>query len=187
MTGYSHSEIAREILGKNPVYLDTETTGLGPTDQICEISIVDNNGSVLLDTLVRPTIPMKSNAQQVHGISDEMLQDAPYFSEILPEIRSILNDRVLVIYNSEYDLRMMGQSAYAMSIPLDVNFNFVYCAMELYALYWGDWSDYFHSYKWQRLGDAMIQQGIKYEGQLHRALADCQVTRLLMHKMAGVQ
>ena len=36
------------------VYLDLETTGLGPEDEVVAIGIVDPEGAVLLDTLVRP-------------------------------------------------------------------------------------------------------------------------------------
>jgi DNA polymerase III epsilon subunit-like protein len=37
------------------VFLDLETTGLDPrTDEIVEIGILDEDGRVLLDTLVRP-------------------------------------------------------------------------------------------------------------------------------------
>ena len=46
--------IARQVIAQNPVYLDTETTGLEKTDEIVEISIVDDSGQVLLDSLVKP-------------------------------------------------------------------------------------------------------------------------------------
>ena len=56
-------------------FLDTETTGLSVTTgaRIVEIAIVDLHGEPLLNTLVNPEEPIPSAAQQVHGISDEMV------------------------------------------------------------------------------------------------------------------
>ena len=45
---------ATKLLQLNPVFLDTETTGLGRYDEIVEVAVVDLDGSVLINTLVRP-------------------------------------------------------------------------------------------------------------------------------------
>ena len=49
--------IAREILKHKEDYviLDTETTGLGDSDVIIQISIIDLDGNVLMDSLIKPT------------------------------------------------------------------------------------------------------------------------------------
>lgn len=180
------AEIARKILEHSPVYLDTETTGLGQKDEVCEISIIDHDGSVLLDTLVRPTFPIHPSVSAIHGITNDMVSTAPSFPEVLPKLQGVLKNRTLVIYNMDYDLRMLAQSAAAHGVLFSHSSFMSFCAMKLYAAHWGEWSDYRHDYKWQRLGDAMRQQGILFEGTLHRALADTQVTRLLMQKIAGV-
>lgn len=177
--------MAASILRHNPVFLDTETTGLGVNDEVCEISIIDQDGSTLLDTLVRPTFPIHPSVTAIHGISQAMVETAPSFPEILPKLHEVLKNRTLVVYNLEYDLRMLHQSAAAHHLQFSSPHFLSWCAMKLYAEYWGEWSDYRQDYKWQRLGDAMRQQGIKFDGILHRALADTQVTRLLMIKMAG--
>jgi DNA polymerase III epsilon subunit-like protein len=39
---------AKEIVNRNAIILDTETTGLGEKDEIIEISIIDMTGKVLL-------------------------------------------------------------------------------------------------------------------------------------------
>nr|WP_321496307.1 3'-5' exonuclease [uncultured Methanolobus sp.] len=182
----SPSQRARNILSKNPVFLDTETTGLGNTDQICEISIIDSFGKVLLNTLVKPTILMKKDAEAIHGISDEMLKDAPKFIDIIFDLVDVLHGRHLVIYNADYDMRMLKQSLkpYEFAKLSDIGIADIHCAMLLYAEYWGEWDDYRQSYKWQRLGNAMLQQGINFNGTLHRALADTEITRQLVYKMA---
>lgn len=185
VTGISVRELAGVICRYKPVYLDTETTGLGDEDEICEISVIDHGGSTLLDTLVKPTFPIHESVSAIHGITNEMVSTAPSFPDILPALQEVLDNRVLVIYNQEYDIRMLKQSAWAHQLEFESPHFLSYCAMELYAEYYGQWSNYHGSYKWQRLGDAMKQQGLKYEGKLHRALSDTHVTRLLMIKMAG--
>ena len=49
---------AQAHLARQPLYLDTETTGLGRSAEIVDICIVDDAGQVLVDTLVRPRFPI---------------------------------------------------------------------------------------------------------------------------------
>ncbi len=42
-------DYARSKIAENPVYMDTETTGLENTDEIIEIAIVDTNGLVIYE------------------------------------------------------------------------------------------------------------------------------------------
>ena len=46
-------EEAKKIIIAQPVYLDTETTGLERTDEIIEISIIDEDGQALFESLGR--------------------------------------------------------------------------------------------------------------------------------------
>jgi hypothetical protein len=62
--------------------LDTETTGIGQWDRIVEIALIDDQGMVLMNTLVNPEIPIPKEASAIHGITDEMVSAAPTFSEI---------------------------------------------------------------------------------------------------------
>ncbi|MEZ4673640.1 MAG: hypothetical protein R2932_05265 [Caldilineaceae bacterium] len=51
---------AQQYLAQEPVYLDTETTGVRSNAEIIEISIIDHTGAPLFDSLVRPAIPSRS-------------------------------------------------------------------------------------------------------------------------------
>jgi DNA polymerase III epsilon subunit-like protein len=57
--------------------LDTETTGFATTDQIIEVTLVDQIAKVLLNTLVNPgRVPINPHGQAAHGITAPMLTPA---------------------------------------------------------------------------------------------------------------
>lgn len=75
----------------NAIILDTETTGLDINDQIIEIAVISTNGQVLLDTLVNiACLDHTAQDNVIHGITDEMLEDAPTFAGIYSELRCLL-------------------------------------------------------------------------------------------------
>lgn len=67
---------AREWL-RNCVILDVETTGLDKYAEIVEISIIDEQGHILLNTLVKPLEPIPDDVIAIHGITNEMVASAP--------------------------------------------------------------------------------------------------------------
>jgi DNA polymerase III epsilon subunit family exonuclease len=88
--------------------IDVETTGLSPNsgDRVLEIGIVrmDQSGTIReeLDTLVNPGRPVR--ATKIHGITDEMVADAPSFREILPFLNEALNGTIIAAHNASFDL-----------------------------------------------------------------------------------
>ena len=62
----------------------------------------------------------------------------------------------------------------------------VFCAMALYAEYWGEWSARYGTYRWQSLAHAAAQQKITIDGQAHRALADVKTTLEVIKSVAGL-
>lgn len=175
----------RRLIQQEPVYLDTETTGLGERDEIVEIALLSHDGSVLLNTLIKPTIPIPPDAMRLHGITEAMVADARGFVQVWPEAAAIIANRPLVIYNAQYDLRMLRQSARAHRLAIDLPGN-SFCAMEMYAAFYGDWDDYRRSYRWHKLGNAAKQCGIQLPKNLHRATADAEITRQIMLYVAGI-
>ena len=176
---------AQEFLTRKPVYLDTETTGIGPNDNIVEISIIDHDGAVLIDRLVKPVGKIDPGAQNVHGISPEMVADAPGWLDIWDEVEAVLTGRLLGIFNADFDMRMMAQShtrnwmKWANPPGLEV-----FCVMKLYAQFYGQWNARRGNYRWQSLDNASKQCNIPLPNT-HRAKDDTTLTRALLHYMAG--
>jgi DNA polymerase III epsilon subunit-like protein len=144
------------------IFLDTETTGFGspPSDKMVEIAVVNYNGDVLLDTLLNPKRPM--GATFIHGITHEMVQEAPTFEECWEEqMKDIFTGKHIVIFNASFDTRFFpDQLECAGKIS---------CAMvgyqQVYKAEGGESRKY-------NLGVAMDHIGYSIEGDRHRALAD---------------
>jgi DNA polymerase III subunit epsilon len=174
-------EMARKLLKKNPVYLDTETTGLDNKAEIIELSIVDHEDQVLLEQLIKPRRPIPSDSTRIHGISDQMVQEQPDWKTVWPEIYNLLKDRIIGMYNAEFDLRMFEQTKRLYNIQAAPFKGFD--VMKLYAQYNGDWDASRRSYRYIKLVDAGAACGISIPNS-HRTTDDTRLTRALTHYIA---
>ena len=172
---------ARALLAQRPVYLDTETASLDEQAEIIDITVIDSDGTILLDTLVRPTAPIPQEAKGIYGIADEDIVVAQLYPEIRGELFLCIAHRFVVIYGVDYETRSIRQSMRAHGITVGSKIRAV-CAMELYAQFYGDWDG--QSYKWQSLDSAARQLGIVHDS-LHRAAADADLCRLVVEEMAN--
>ena len=160
---------ARSALAGELVVLDTETTGLGPRDEIIEISCIDGKGRVILDTLVRPGRRIHPQAQAVHGITPEDLEDQPAMNDVMDRLEPVLaRADTIASYNLEFDCRLLRQSTGARyRLPPTAS---QFCIMEAYARHRGEWDPRFESYRWHRLQDAMRDCGSRPRGTPHGSL-----------------
>ena len=171
--------------------IDTETTGLDGEARICDIAIIDMEGNVLIDTLVNPGIPIPEKLTQIHGINDEMVENAPMWPQVIDQVQEILAKyQPIVIYNADYDLRMLRQHSemYGLDILkkegrsslLTIQYH---CAMKLYSTFVGEINPKRGTLKWHKLQDAACRCNVEVS-QAHRALADCYTTLGVIRYMA---
>jgi DNA polymerase III subunit epsilon len=92
------------------IVLDTETTGLDPTDghRIIEIGCVEMvdrrcTGKVL-HRYINPEREIDDGAAEVHGITTEQLADKPLFAAIAAEFVDFVRGAELVIHNAPFDV-----------------------------------------------------------------------------------
>lgn len=87
--------------------VDIETTGsYAAANGITEIGIVIHDGQQVLDfyeTLVNPHVPIPFFIQRLTGIDDEMVANAPSFEEIAAQVYELLQDKVFVAHNVNFD------------------------------------------------------------------------------------
>ncbi len=164
---------ARELLASSCRIVDTETTGLGPKDEVIEISVIDMRGNVLFDSLAKPkrkSIPAESSA--IHGITYPMVKAAPEWPEVWHEAQKAIDGVPIVCYNLTFDARLLKQTCEKWGIKFDLR-GFHHCAMMINAAYQNEWNDYRGSYKWPKL-----------ESAEHRALGDTKATLEVLKSVA---
>ncbi|MGY2172109.1 3'-5' exonuclease [Pseudomonas gingeri] len=175
---------ARALMDGNCLVLDTETTGKGEEAEVCEIAIIDATGTVLLNSLIRPTQPIPAGAFAVHGISNDMVANAPSWPEVAEQYAAIVEGRKVVMYNAPFDVRLLAQthSRHEVAAPPLASV----CAMRLYAEWFGDRGR--DGLRWVRLVEAADECGVWEEGA-HRAHADARMTlevlRFMQRSMNG--
>ena len=95
------------------VILDTETTGIGEGHRIIEIGCVELIDRKLTGNhyhqYVNPQRLVDPEAFQVHGISDEFLEDKPLFSSIANDFIEFIKGSQLVIHNAPFDVGFMDR------------------------------------------------------------------------------
>lgn len=105
--------------------IDLETTGINlSTDRIIEIAIVkimpDGRKSVKRK-LINPEMEIPSSSTDIHGITNEMVKDAPSFKQAANEIRQFLDNSDLAGYNSNrFDIPMLVEEFLRISLDLDI-------------------------------------------------------------------
>lgn len=167
---------AFNVIARRTLILDTETTDLDGL--IVQLAVIDIEGSVLFDTLVNPGMPIPAEATKIHGITDEMVAQAPTFADIEPALRATLSGRRVSGYNVNFDwgilhnelrrLHELGPTDYGWLTEIQWR-----DVMVKYAAWCGEWSEYHGDYRLQPLaGD-------------HTALGDCRATLELLKRMAG--
>lgn len=172
-------ECRNMITDKKFIVLDTETTGLQNDDEIVQIAILDPfTMKPLIDTLVKPTQPIPKEATAIHGITDWYVSKAPTFKKIYRKLSMIFDkaDRV-VIYNAEFDMRMLSQSRKAYGLQpfsIETDQSKVTCAMAMFSSFVGEWNRRKNDFKWQRLPRAG-----------HRAFQDCIATLNVLRCVAS--
>lgn len=92
--------------------LDTETTGLSPETggKICEIAVSVSQGGRVVDefsTLLNPQMPISPEVIAIHGITNEMVKDAPTFADVMPKILGLLDNAVIVAHNADFDVSFL--------------------------------------------------------------------------------
>ena len=96
------------------IVLDTETTGLDwkNGDRIIEIGCVELLARRLTDNrfhrYLNPERSIDAGAVEVHGITEEMLRDAPRFADIVDEFLDYVRGAELIIHNAAFDLGFLN-------------------------------------------------------------------------------
>lgn len=94
------------------VALDTETSGQYPiADEIVEIAMIKWHDGKEIDsyqTLIKPKKPMGEAVIQIHGITNEMVANAPFIEDKISEVAKFLEDSVVVAHHAPFDVGFLS-------------------------------------------------------------------------------
>lgn len=156
------------------IVLDTETTGLNSSeDELLQVSIIDTQGNTLFDEYIKPLFnKCWDNAMAINGITPDMVADKGNIIEYKQELIDILNSTdVIVGYNTQFDLGFLSavgignKNAEVVDVMLD------------FAPVFGEWSENYGCYKWQKLTTCAEYYNYDCGNDVaHDSLSDCRAT-----------
>lgn len=153
------------------IVFDLETTGLSSTtDAIVEISAIKVIGGSVSDefsTLVNPGIHIPYSSSSIHGITDDMVTDAPSTEEALSSFIKFIGDYDLVGHNIlRFDMKFIQRDVerfFGITLNNDI-IDTLYLSRK-----------YLPKLCSHSLGALADHYNVSYEGA-HRALTDCRIT-----------
>jgi DNA polymerase-3 subunit epsilon len=112
-------------LKKPLAFIDIEATGSNVSvDRIVEIAIIktlpDGNRTVKRK-IINPQMPIPAAITDIHGITDEMVKDAPVFKQVAQEIKQSLDGCDLACYNAyRLDIPMLIEEFLRAEVEFDM-------------------------------------------------------------------
>ncbi len=102
--------------------LDVETTGLSPKSghRVCEVGVVRVRNGRIEDSfqrLIDPCIPIPAEASAINGITQDMLEGAPFFQRIADDLLEFIDDDMLAMYNAPFDMSFLQAEMKAAERP----------------------------------------------------------------------
>lgn len=107
-------------------FIDLETTGVNlSSDRIIEIAIIKilpDNSRLVKRRLINPEMNIPLSSTEIHGISNEMVKDAPTFKQVGNEIKQFLDNCDLGGYNSNrFDIPLLMEEFLRADMEVDLS------------------------------------------------------------------
>lgn len=169
------------------VCVDCELTGLDiKEDRIIEVAAVSFTMDSILEeyeSLVDPERSISDASLAIHRINPAMLTNKPKIKDVLPDLLSIIGDRIIIGHGIGFDIDMIQNSAKADQIPTNISNNRTIDTLRL-ARHYGDSPN-------NSLENLAKHFNVKCDGLAHRAMADVKmnigVFRHLVRRFKNLQ
>lgn len=158
--------------------IDFETTGMTPAQgaRATEVAIVLMEGERIVDrfaSLMHTGVPISPFIEQLTGISNAMLQQAPAAEAVMREAERFVGDAPMVAHNASFDSRFWQSELRHAGLQAPQPFA---CTVLLSRRVFPDAPS--HS-----LGRITDHLGLPRTGRAHRALADAEMAAALLARM----
>ena len=113
-------------LSRPIAFIDLETTGVSlSADRIVEIAIIKvlpDGSRQVKRKLINPQMPIPKSSSDIHGITDEMVKDAPAFKQVANEIKMFIDNCDLGGYNSNrFDIPILMEEFLRSDMDVDLS------------------------------------------------------------------
>lgn len=157
------------------VVVDLETTGNAPKkgDKLIQFAaVVVENGEIVeqFSSLVNPGREIPLFIEELTGLSDEMVRDAPAFEEIAPKVLTLLEDAYFVAHNVLFDLSFLQEEL--VNAGYEGFLGPVLDTVEMSRFLFPTYDSY-------KLNELAIREGLNHE-RPHQADSDAYVTAELL-------
>lgn len=156
--------------------LDFETSGMGPGDRAIEVGIVLIDGGRIIDrfeSLMNPGFPVSGFIENLTGITNDMLADAPSCDDTMSRALDFAAGAVPCAHNAAFDRRFWNPLGEAGDPTVTADF---LCTLLLARRLYPQYPNH-------KLATLAEQKRIPFRGDHHRALADAEVTAELLLAM----
>jgi len=114
-------QLARPI-----AFFDLETTGVNlATDRIIEVAIIKilpDGSRQVKRKLINPGIPIPAETTAIHGLTDEMVKDAPSFKQCGNELKQFIENCDMGGYNSNrFDIPILMEEFLRAGMEVDLS------------------------------------------------------------------
>lgn len=154
--------------------VDIETTGsVAREGAITEIAVFVSDGKMIskqYETLLNPMSEIPKSIVKLTGISNEMVQHAPVFSEIASDLYHLLHDKIFIAHNVNFDYTFLKNAFAIQGLQFQVQ---RLCSAQLAR-------KAFPGHQSYSLGKICADLGIQIENR-HRAGGDAEATAKLFH------
>jgi DNA polymerase-3 subunit epsilon len=156
-------------------FVDLETTGTNATvDRVTEIGVVllDENGVREWSRLIQPQTRIPPFIEQLTGISNAMVSDAPRFEAVAEELSALLQGYLFIAHNARFDYGFLKNEFKRSGLTFQPS---VLCTVKLSRAL-------FPEHKRHNLDSLIERHGLLANGR-HRALADARLIHQFWQKI----
>lgn len=111
------------------VIMEMATTGDGASDEIIQLVLLNMSGCVLMNQYFKPMKEISPSAMARHQISPIFLKSMPRWDVVWRRLRELIENKVILIPNSAYGVRIFEQTCKRYNVDLDFQLNCI-CSRE---------------------------------------------------------
>lgn len=171
----AHSRLRQWASDPRCVVLDTETTDFDGV--VVEVGVVAVDGRELFSSRVNPgpKRPVSEAALRVHGLSAELLKDAPRWQEVAAQLALVLAGRQVLTFNRTFDAEAIRRSCTEAQLPTDyIHTGGWGCLMQAMGPLAGEWNATYQNFNRVSLSRACAWAGVAVSSlpPAHSAVGD---------------